>query len=171
MCTRAPPSGTNDEKVLYERLQLITTIHPGSASIRPVLDTFELVRKNGNVHVCLIHPPLQCTMFAFQRVGGRPVPLSEGLVKAAMRKLLKALDYLHTEADVIHCDVKLSNLMLQVEDEDVFRDFEQADENSSSPRKQVVRNVRSTHLDRFEDRERMHMALPSCAILGKPGQD
>lgn len=103
VCTRMPPSGTNPEKVLYERLQRIPTIHPGIASIRPVLDTFDLVRKNGNVHVCLIYPPLQCTMFAFQRVGRRPVPLSEGLVKAAMRNMLEALDYLHPEADVIHC--------------------------------------------------------------------
>ncbi|KAK3616400.1 hypothetical protein LTR56_025975 [Elasticomyces elasticus] len=95
--TRTPPGGTNREKLLYEQCDKTTTAHPGALCVRPFLDIFDLVRKNGDVHVCLIHPPLQTTLFAFQRLGGRPAPLPEEVAKVSMRSLLEVGEACHPE--------------------------------------------------------------------------
>jgi serine/threonine-protein kinase SRPK3 len=93
----------NREKVLYEHLAKATTTHPGSQIIRPALDVFDLVSSDGSNHVCLVHPLLQTTLFAFRRPRGSPQALPEELAKSVMKSLLLALDFLHTEANVTHC--------------------------------------------------------------------
>ncbi|KAK4895839.1 hypothetical protein LTR49_028219, partial [Elasticomyces elasticus] len=147
VCARTPPGGTNREKLVYEQYDKTTTAHPGALCVRPDLDIFDLVRKNGDVHVCLIHPPLQTTLFAFQRLDGRPAPLPEEVVKVSMRSLLEALDFHHTEIGVTHCDIKLSNLMFQVEDESIFPDYEEAEKESPSKYK-VINEERSIYSSR-----------------------
>lgn len=65
---------------------------------------FEIVQSpRGAAHVCLVHSPLQATLYAFQRLGGAPRALPEELAKMVMRSLLQALDFLHTEANLTHC--------------------------------------------------------------------
>ncbi|KAF2774313.1 protein kinase [Teratosphaeria nubilosa] len=138
VCTRTPPGGTNREDLLYKRLKDVHTQHQGVASIRPALDHFDLISRSGDAHVCLIHPLLQCTLFEFQRLGRRrPAPLPEGIADGTMKNLLEALDFLHTEVEVIHCDIKLSNLMLQVEDKTTLEEFETAEKESPSAYKIV----------------------------------
>ncbi|KAK3071630.1 hypothetical protein LTR53_008272 [Teratosphaeriaceae sp. CCFEE 6253] len=137
VCTRTPPNATNRERILYDRLGGMTTAHQGSLSIRSVLDDFNLVRQNGAEHVCLVHPPLQCTLFAFQRLGGRAVPLPEALAKVFMRGLLEALDFLHTEASATHCDC------------------ENAEKNTPSERK-LIDEERSIYVSRPFRRPRGH---------------
>ncbi|KAK0263291.1 hypothetical protein B0A54_00652 [Friedmanniomyces endolithicus] len=165
--TRTPPGGTNREKLLYEQCDKTTTTHPGALCVRPVLDIFELVRKNGDVHVCLILPPLQTTLFAFQRLGGRPAPLPEEVAKVCIRSLLESLDFLHTEIGVTHCDIKLSNLMFQVEDESIFPDYEEAEKESPSERK-VINEERSIYSSRRFRQPRAHAyGLPVLCDFGE----
>ncbi|KAK0326711.1 hypothetical protein LTR54_002322 [Friedmanniomyces endolithicus] len=148
--TRTPPGGTNC-----------------ALCVRPVLDIFELVRKNGDVHVCLIHPPLQTTLFAFQRLGDRPAPLPEEVAKVCIRSLLEALDFLHTKIGVTHCDIKLSNLMFQVEDESIFPDYEEAEKESPSERK-VINEERSIYSSRRFRQPRAHAyGLPVLCDFGE----
>lgn len=100
---RTPPGRVNRERSFYNHLDTLTTSHPGSGRIRHAVDVFTLVHRDGGIHECLVHQPLQNTIFAFQRPSGTPCPFPEGLVKLIMRALLEALDFLHTEADVTHC--------------------------------------------------------------------
>jgi hypothetical protein len=86
----------------------MSTSHPGSQHIRHAIDMFSLERTSGDVHECLVHRPLQTTLFAFQRPGGKSRPLPEELVKPVMRNLLEALDFLHTKANVTHCGMDLT---------------------------------------------------------------
>lgn len=66
---------------------------------------FSFEGTNGDLHECLVHLPLQTTLFAFQRPDGKPRPFPEELAKPLMKNLLEALDFLHTEADVTHCGI------------------------------------------------------------------
>lgn len=100
---RTPTGHTNREQLFYTEFGPLETDHPGALNVRPALGIFELTRNNGAKHICLICPPLQTILYAFKRLGGRPVPLPEYLVKLIMRRLLEALDFLHTKMDVTHC--------------------------------------------------------------------
>lgn len=43
------------------------------------------------------------TLWDIQRLGRKPTGLPEDMVKGALRHLLQALDFLHTEANMAHC--------------------------------------------------------------------
>ena len=100
---RTPPGKVNRELSFYNHLNTISASHPGPRHIRHAIDTFSFESISGNIHECLVHLPLQTTLFAFQRPGGKPRPFPEELVKHVMKTLLEALDFLHTEANVTHC--------------------------------------------------------------------
>jgi serine/threonine-protein kinase SRPK3 len=103
---RTPPGRVNRETSFYNHVHTLYTAHPGSQRIRHVIDQFSLVRTSGDVHECLLHRPLQTTLFSFQRPGGIPRPFPEELAKSIMRDLLEALDFLHREANVTHCGTR-----------------------------------------------------------------
>lgn len=130
-------------------------MHPGFLFIRQIIDKFKLAANDGAVHECLVHPPLQTSVFALQCVGGKRRPFPEALAKAQMESLLMALDFLHTEANVTHCgtaidersrecdklvrvtDLELSNMILTVADESVYTDYENAEKSSPCDRKVI----------------------------------
>jgi hypothetical protein len=56
---RTPPGRVNREKAAYEHLANLSTTHPGRRNIRQALDIFDLSRPEGEVHVCIVHSPLQ----------------------------------------------------------------------------------------------------------------
>ena len=65
-----------------------------------MLDDFRVDSKNG-VFQCVVHSPLAISIKAFRRkLPGRALPVS--LVKLVLKHLLLSLDFLHTEAKVIH---------------------------------------------------------------------
>jgi serine/threonine-protein kinase SRPK3 len=65
-----------------------------------MLDDFQVDSKNG-VFQCVVHPPLAISIKAFRRMlPDRELPLS--FVKLVLKHLLLGLDFLHTEAKVIH---------------------------------------------------------------------
>ncbi|GFF14229.1 kinase-like protein [Aspergillus terreus] len=101
------------------------------------------------------------TLFDFQRLGGNAKGLPEQLVKGALRHLLQALDFLHTEANIAHCDLKASNIMLTVEDESVVEDFEQAEKADPSPRK-IINDERSIYATRDFRPPRNHAWAIPC---------
>jgi serine/threonine-protein kinase SRPK3 len=105
---RTPPGRVNREKAAYEHLANLSTTHPGRHNIRQALDIFDLSRPEGEVHVCIVHSPLQSTLYDFQRLDGAPQVLPEELVKMVMINLLEALDFLHTEANVTHCGMAIT---------------------------------------------------------------
>lgn len=142
------------ERVAYEHLSTLKSSHPGQLLIRQPLDSFSLQQRDGSRHLCFVYHPLQTTLLDLQRLGGKTQQLPEELVKEALRYLLEALDYLHTEASMTHCgilsmlipvygsdangaitDIKLSNMMLQIEDLNVLSAFMEDEQTDPTPRK------------------------------------
>ena len=124
--------------------------------MRPLLDFFQLTGPDGE-HQCLVHPPLWenvRTFLARNPVGRLPKPVL-GIV---LYRLFQALDYLHNECRIVHTgkftslhgfstpaqaltqehlDIKSDNIMFGFEDDSALVEFEQAEMDSPSPRKEV----------------------------------
>ncbi|KAK3635525.1 hypothetical protein LTR56_014692 [Elasticomyces elasticus] len=110
---------------------------------------------------------LSTTLFAFQRLGGRPAPLPEEVAKVSMRSLLEALDFFHTEIGATHCDIKLSNLMFQVEDESIFPGYEEAEKESPNQNK-IINEERPIYSSRRFRQPRAHAyGLPVLCGFGE----
>jgi serine/threonine-protein kinase SRPK3 len=89
----------NEERV-YHHLRSIETDHPGATGIHSLRDSFQLPGKRGP-HECLIHDALGLTLADIRGVSeGEKV--SEQLLKPFTKYLLMALDFLHSEARVVH---------------------------------------------------------------------
>lgn len=74
--------------------------HAGVKLIRKTLDSFHISSAEGTFP-CLVHPPLGMSMYEF-RTQLREKVLPEEIVKLTLMHLLLALDYLHTEAGIVH---------------------------------------------------------------------
>ncbi|KAK9384675.1 hypothetical protein V1515DRAFT_610833 [Lipomyces mesembrius] len=93
------------ELQVYRYLNALTTSHTGSLLVRTSLDDFEVLTSSGR-YICLVHPPLGMSLANFRRM----MPdkkLSEKLLKSTLKHLLLALDFLHSEADIIHTGIVL----------------------------------------------------------------
>lgn len=74
-------------------------MHTGQDYIRELYDTFEVTGPHGQHH-CLVQPPMHLTLFDILKSTSKPV--SPPLVKMTLKCLLDALDFLHTEAGIVH---------------------------------------------------------------------
>ncbi|TPX13086.1 uncharacterized protein E0L32_006512 [Thyridium curvatum] len=123
------------EFLMYKRISGSPARHPGRNGIRELLDSFDVVGPDGS-HRCLVHPPLWESVLAF--LHRNPVKRLPALVLAfILHRLFLALDFLHTECQIIHTDIKADNIMFGIEDESVFRTFEEQELVDPSPRKIV----------------------------------
>jgi serine/threonine-protein kinase SRPK3 len=66
-------------------------------------DGFEIDGPKGK-YQCIAHEPLLTSLLHFQATFNPP-RLNEDLVRGAVQQLLLALDFLHTEAHVIHTGI------------------------------------------------------------------
>ncbi|KAI8725372.1 Protein kinase domain-containing protein [Fusarium sp. LHS14.1] len=107
------------EVSIYKRISKFSSKHPGHGC-----------------HRCLVHPPLNESMLTF--LHRNPTRILPALILAfTLRRLFLALDFLHTECQVIHTDIKADNIVFSVEDDSVFSDFEEQELVDPSPRKLV----------------------------------
>ena len=94
------PEALEDELRVLRLLRTIKTSHSGPLLVRQMLDNFQVDNKNG-IFQCVVHPPLAISIKAFRRMlPERALPVS--FVKLVLKHLLLGLDFLHTEAKVIH---------------------------------------------------------------------
>ncbi|KAL4758086.1 kinase-like domain-containing protein [Aspergillus foveolatus] len=119
----------------YKHLATVQYSNIGRRFIRPLLGSFELERPDGTHHHCLVHQPLQITLYDLQKTGG------------ALRHVFQVLGFLRTDANITHCDLKASNIMLTIEAESILEDFEKAEEEDPSPRR-LVNDERSIYATR-----------------------
>jgi serine/threonine protein kinase len=123
------------ETDVYNHLNALSTRHQGAMLVRRALDTFQISSPEGN-YQCLIHTPLGISLFDFRNLLAAKV-LPEKILKLTLSHVLLALDYLHTEAGVVHTDIQEKNIMLGVEDNSILVDFEEGEKSHPSPRKIV----------------------------------
>lgn len=90
----------NQEVRVLDHLSNIRSNHPGSSLVRKMIDKFELTGPRG-VKQCIVYEPLLTSLLHFQAILD-PKSLPEDLLKGALQQLLLALDYLNSEARVIH---------------------------------------------------------------------
>jgi len=94
------PKALEGELRVLKHLRTIKSSHSGSLLVRQMLDDFQVDSKN-SVFQCVVHPPLDISIKAFRRMlPDQALPVS--LVKLVLKHLLLGLDFLHTEAKVIH---------------------------------------------------------------------
>lgn len=93
------PSATHCELNTHEHLSKLDSAHPGQSLIRELYDTFSLAGEVGT-HQCLVQQPMHMSLFGM--MGLNPRPFSLPLLRMTLRRLLSALDFLHTEAELVH---------------------------------------------------------------------
>ncbi|CAA7260933.1 unnamed protein product [Cyclocybe aegerita] len=85
--------------------------HPGYACVPTIHDAFWTESRYGK-HLCIATDVLGLNLFElplkFQSIEAH---MPEIVVKRVMRDLLSALDYCHNQCQIIHTDVKLSNVL------------------------------------------------------------
>ncbi|KOS36243.1 hypothetical protein ACN38_g13033 [Penicillium nordicum] len=91
-----------------------------------MIDKFELTGPRG-VKQCIVYEPLLTSLLHFQAILD-PKSLPEDLLKGALQQLLLALDYLNSEARVIHTDIQTKN-------DSIFREWDASDAVDPSPRR------------------------------------
>ncbi|RAK85462.1 kinase-like protein [Aspergillus costaricaensis CBS 115574] len=126
-------SRDNQEVRVLEHLSRIKSQHPGSSSVRQMIEKFELTSPKG-IHQRIVYEPLLTSLLHFQATLD-PMSLPEDLLKGALQQLLLALDNLHSEAHVIHTDIQAKNIIIAAKDESVFREWDDGETNEPSPRK------------------------------------
>ncbi|RDL34660.1 Uncharacterized protein BP5553_07788 [Venustampulla echinocandica] len=134
------------ELKMYRRMEQSPKGHPGREAVRTLLDTFYIDGPEDK-HRCLVHPPLWESVLTFLR--RNPVErLPSAVMAFVLQRLFLALDYLHTECQIIHTDIKADNIMLGMNDDSVFSDFEEKELQRPVPRKEVDIDGRTIYMSR-----------------------
>lgn len=192
MCTRSPSKddGQSREIEAYKRLAKLDSLHPGRAYIRGIYDAFEVEGPHG-IHYCLVHPPIHMTVSELQTQHPSH-RCSEKLLRPTLARLLLALDFLHTEANIIHAglsvirkhyhmihlyhlpfqvlvdrgdlDIKTTNIMLTVADNSLLEELEQTERDEPCPRK-VVDGSRTNYLTRIRHSKRRSLGSTGAVRL------
>ncbi|GIK07106.1 hypothetical protein Aspvir_002761 [Aspergillus viridinutans] len=139
-------SSVNREIEIYKHLGTVQSDHAGQSCLRPLIDVFQTPQSEGHsVHTCLVHPPLGISLDQLAPLlpGG---VMSSAMVRTTIRNILAALDFLHTEAGVVHTDLQPNNVLLGIKDESILSKFETAELEAPVPRKTL--EVRTIYISR-----------------------
>jgi hypothetical protein len=90
----------NHEINIYDRINSTKTNHLGRKFIRKLLRNFSIEGPYGR-HTCLVHEPLGLSVDLFLSFMPKRVLTLEDL-KPCLRQILGVLDFLHSEAHIIH---------------------------------------------------------------------
>ncbi|KAL8667885.1 MAG: hypothetical protein Q9202_000350 [Teloschistes flavicans] len=127
----------------------ITTANPrheGYPYVRILLDSFAVIGPHGK-HMCLVFEAMREPLWHFLRhmkTGTLPLPLLKGLIEF----WLQGLDYLHTECNIIHTDIKWDNIMFTFGNPAVLREY--LSEQDDDPRLRKDVDGRTIYLSRNE---------------------
>lgn len=101
-------TSVSQEIEIYNHLKTIQSDHAGQSCLRSLIETFQVRNPDGHRnHTCLVHPPLGISLDQLTPLLPGKV-MSSSMVRTTMRNILAALDFLHTEAQVIHTGQSLS---------------------------------------------------------------
>ncbi|PYI03624.1 kinase-like protein [Aspergillus sclerotiicarbonarius CBS 121057] len=92
--------------------------HKGWGFIRRPLDSFT-IEHGLSKHLSLVFEPLREPLWIYrERFIGDVIP--SDVLKILLQMILHGLDYLHSECQVIHTDLKPDNIMIKVEDPSIL---------------------------------------------------
>ncbi|KFZ18248.1 hypothetical protein V502_04190 [Pseudogymnoascus sp. VKM F-4520 (FW-2644)] len=159
------PKLPNQEAKIYDHITKINSPHPGKALTREYYDSFDLQGPDGR-HLGLVLQPMHMSLL--EMMGLNPRPFDLALLKMTVTRLLLALDFLHTEARVLHGDLKTDNVMLSIEDDGMLADSAKAEVDSPTPRKQVdqSRSIYKSRKFRRPDKAKGY-GLPTLCDFGE----
>lgn len=101
------------EVEVYNHLRTIHSSHAGQSCLRPLVEVFQISSPDGHgLHTCLVHWPLGISLDQLASLLTDEV-MSSAMVRTTMRNILAALDFLHTEARVIHTGELLNSVYLK----------------------------------------------------------
>ncbi|RSL74670.1 hypothetical protein CEP51_011510 [Fusarium floridanum] len=90
------------ELPFYEHLnKLLPSKHVGADNVRKLLDSFQVSGPHGN-HIVLALQVSQMSLRDMDTVFMKGGGFEEDFVKSAIKELLQAVDFLHTEAQAVH---------------------------------------------------------------------
>ncbi|KAF4154528.1 hypothetical protein CNMCM6936_005944 [Aspergillus lentulus] len=109
------------EKEIESHISQQDPEHRGRVILRTCMDDFEVTGPEGK-HTCLVYEPMREPLWILQRrFVDRKLPLP--IAKAYIYFLLVGLDYLHSECKVVHTDLKLGNVLMSFENENILANF------------------------------------------------
>ncbi|KAH7317827.1 kinase-like domain-containing protein [Rhexocercosporidium sp. MPI-PUGE-AT-0058] len=124
-----------EEFEIYQRLSRGNHSHMGYSFVKTALEMFKIPRSGGE-HACLVQKP----MWESLRDLKKRIPdglFSEELLKGTLQQLFLALDYLHTECNLVHTDIKADNILSKIVDTSILDAFVTAEMEHPCPRKTV----------------------------------
>ncbi|KAF1820044.1 kinase-like protein [Dissoconium aciculare CBS 342.82] len=128
----------NDTCPELTTLRLISKANPrheGWNFIRRLEDSFSI----GGVdreHICLVFEPMREPLWLYARRFTTGVIPSE-ILKVMLQMILHGLDYLHTECQIIHTDLKPDNIMVKIEDSTILERDAKDEYQNPLPQKHI----------------------------------
>ncbi|QPG96452.1 hypothetical protein C2857_004238 [Epichloe festucae Fl1] len=123
------------EVIISEHIRSVDAPHhPGKQRLRVVLDNFEIEGPSGG-HQCLVFAPLGRPLTSFRKLFPGNA-LDSNVLRQTLLCIIMGLDFLH-QIGVVHTDLSPNNILagLGPEDADVFKQIEELELSSPSPRK------------------------------------
>ncbi|KAJ5209217.1 hypothetical protein N7449_003596 [Penicillium cf. viridicatum] len=128
--------GTGQGEVqTYKALSQGDRSHPGYAHVRTALDTFTIPHQ-GSGHHCLVQKPMWGS-FRHLMYRNPSHQLSKDILKSGLKQIFLALDYIHTECQLVHTDIKGDNILQELEEMSILDRFTDTEINHPSARKSV----------------------------------
>ncbi|CAH0023124.1 unnamed protein product, partial [Clonostachys rhizophaga] len=125
------------ERPFYEHLnKVLPSHHIGAANVRKLVDSFEASGPHGK-HIALALQVSQMSLRDMDTVFMKGRGFDEEFVKGAIKELLEAIDFLHTEVQAVHTDVHPGNLLLGLNDNSFFKTLEDNEFSNPVPRKEL----------------------------------
>ncbi|PIL26871.1 hypothetical protein GSI_11051 [Ganoderma sinense ZZ0214-1] len=162
--------------------RLPKTRHGGRPHVRTLLDQFVLTSATEEPSAssdpdseppatvppqsfqCLVHKPMLMSIFALRAIFPDK-KLPETLTKLVLIHVLTAVDYLHSEAKLIHTDINENNILLDLDDARTLEAFEEAERTNPLPRKDA--GDRTVYLSRDFETEPENYGRPVLCDFGE----
>ncbi|KAI7329332.1 hypothetical protein KC315_g6206 [Hortaea werneckii] len=103
------------EQHAYLQFSGLRTSNIGYWFTRLAKKRFEMTGPSGFPHACFVFTPAACTIEEILKY--HDGPLNMDFVKSTLRCAIRALDFLHSDAHLVHTDVKLDNMFMTLTDD------------------------------------------------------
>ena len=133
ICSLKKSQSTERELQASRRLQAFAaTKYLGRERLQGAINHFHIAGTHGE-HLCMLFPPHGSSLSYMHGILEGPFP--PYYVKSIALNILLGLNFLHTEAHMIHTDLNMKNILLGLKDHSVLSQIEQAELTQPSERK------------------------------------